>query len=59
MNTVYDFFKDFIEYEAICNTDNCYNKDITVKIKSHPTEPRIICGPCGNLINNIEVSING
>jgi hypothetical protein len=59
MENINIFFKDFVEYEAVCNTENCYNKNVVIKIKSHPTEPIIICGPCGNLINNIEVSING
>ena len=40
-------------FSATCKTTGCENLDISIEIQAVKTEPFIICGPCGQRIEDV------
>lgn len=45
------------EFDVTCNTLNCENIDITIRVNAVADNPFVICGPCGNQIQDV-VAVN-
>jgi hypothetical protein len=40
-------------FSATCKTDGCENSNIAIEIQAVKAEPFIICGPCGQRIEDV------
>lgn len=40
-------------FSATCKTDGCENANIPIEIQAVKEEPFIVCGPCGQRIEDV------
>ena len=48
---------ELIWYDITCHTDGCKHQDVTIHGQG-PIETIFACGPCGNLIDDWQISEN-
>jgi hypothetical protein len=41
------------EFNVVCHTGGCENKDITILINAVKDNPVVICGPCDTIIEDV------
>ena len=43
-----------VDYLVACRTKGCVNEGIQIAISARAEKPRIVCGPCGVVIADIQ-----
>lgn len=46
---------DVTKYVATCRTEGCGNAGYPIPVFADTVDPAVACGPCGNLITDLEV----
>lgn len=41
-------------YRVTCHTEECPNRDVAIDVGGSLEDPYVICGPCGQLITDIQ-----
>jgi hypothetical protein len=42
-----------VKYIVTCHVEGCFNCDKPIEVHSVPENPGVMCGPCGNMIEDI------
>lgn len=43
----------FAEFDVTCHSIDCENANITIRVNAVADNPFVICGPCGNQIEDV------
>lgn len=41
------------EFDVTCHSADCENADITIRVNAVADAPFVVCGPCGNQIEDV------
>lgn len=44
---------EFTEFNVTCHSAGCENADITIRVNAVADNPYVVCGPCGNQIEDV------
>lgn len=45
---------ELAQYDVTCHTAECGNAEHVIRVLATETDPYIVCGPCGQLITDLE-----
>lgn len=43
----------FAEFDVTCHSADCENSEVSIRVNAVADSPHIICGPCGNQIEDV------
>jgi hypothetical protein len=46
-------FSKMAEYDVTCQTKNCENENILIRVNAAADYPIIVCGACSQIIQNV------